>query len=320
MTDIKNSLKQMLCSDNKFIKYFVRRLYNALFKNKLVFIIRFRPYMNDEKYIKWLYKKRFGVEPNLTEPKNFNEKSNWRKLYDRQPQYTDMVDKYKLKKVVEEKVGAGYTIPVLGVWNRAEEIDFETLPSKFVLKANHAGGVIVCRDKKTFEIKKAIKELNQTLKIDYFSMSREWPYKNVKRKILCEEYMGENLIDYKNYCFNGKAMYTFVWKNKSRKDGRKPMAYFCGAYDRKWEKSKIEILYPSLDEDIQKPECYEEMITIAEQLSAEIPFVRVDCYIINHKVYVGEMTFFPWGGFQKFKDESWNNRLGELEKLPGIDY
>ena len=151
---------------------------------------------------------------------------------------------------------------------------------------------------------------------DYFPMSREWPYKNVERKIICEQYMGENLTDYKNYCFNGKMLYSFVWKNESRADGRKPEAFFCGAYDREWKKTGIDIDYPSRTDVIDKPDCYDEMVVIAEKMSAGIPFVRVDCYIINNHVYVGEMTFFPWGGFQKFKDEYWNDYLGQLEKLP----
>lgn len=187
-----------------------------------------------------------------------------------------------------------------------------------MLKVNHAGGVIVCRDKGRFDKKGAIKELREALKADYFYGSREWPYKNVKRKVICEAYMGENLTDYKNYCFNGKLQYTFVWENESRSDGRKPTAYFCGAYDRQWQKSGIDIDYPTHDKLVGKPDCYEELVEIAEKMSAGIPFVRVDCYIINNQVYVGEMTFFPWGGFMKFKDEAWNRALGDLEELPDV--
>lgn len=128
--------------------------------------------------------------------------------------------------------------------------------------------------------------------------------------------MGENLTDYKNYCFNGKLQYTFVWENESRSDGRKPEAYFCGAYDRQWQKSGIEIDYPTRDKLVEKPTCYDELLEIVEKLSSGIPFVRVDCYIVNGHVYVGEMTFFPWGGFMKFKDEAWDRALGDLEVLP----
>lgn len=130
--------------------------------------------------------------------------------------------------------------------------------------------------------------------------------------------MGENLTDYKNYCFNGKLLYTFVWENQSRQDGRKPQAYFCGAYDREWNRSGIEIDYSSRDVKVDKPNCYNEMVSVAESMSKGTYFVRCDCYIINNQVYVGEMTFFPWGGFQIFKDKNDDIMLGELEKLPVI--
>lgn len=315
---IKNKLKTFMYSENRIIRNSAKIAYKAFMKSKLIYNIRYCPRMNDEKYIRRMYKKRFGVYPDLVNPKTFNEKNNWRKLHDRQAGYTDMVDKYQLKKIVLQLCGEGHTIPLLGVWDNPEEINFELLPEKFVLKPNHAGGVIVCREKALFNRAEAVAELKQSLNLDYFSMSREWPYKNVKRKIICEQYIGENLVDYKNYCFNGKLMYTFVWKNKSREDGRKPEPFFVGAFDREWNRTDIEIDYPSLEEDCEKPACYEELVTVAEKMSAEIPFVRVDCYIINNKVYVGEMTFFPWGGFMKFKDEKWNRRLGELERLPLI--
>lgn len=313
MEKIKKILKNKVAT-----KPIGRTLYQLFKNSSLVYNFRFKKNKDDYKYIEWRYFKKFGKKINLDNPKTFNEKNNWRKLYDRKPIYTLMVDKYKLKEVVKSKIGSGeYTVPLIEVWSSPDEIDFQNLPNKFVLKVNHAGGVIVCRDKKKFDIKKAKKELKEMLKFDYFYPSREWPYKNVERKVICEEYMGENLVDFKNYCFNGKVLYTFVWQNKSRVDGRKPEAYFCGAYDKNWEKSEIVIDYPTLENTtIEKPEVYDEMIKISEILSKEIPFVRVDCYIINNKVYVGEMTFFPWGGWMKFKDEKWDKLLGELQVLP----
>lgn len=294
----------------------IKRLYVRLIRSRLGECLLYKPNLNDRDYIIQKYQSCFGVAPDLDHPKNFNEKNNWRKLNDRRDIYTQMVDKYGIKTIVANRVGEKYAFPLLGVWNRPEDIDFSKLPNQFVLKVNHAGGVIVCRDKSTFDISKAIKELRQDQRINYYIFSREWPYKNVQRKIICEQYMGENLTDYKNYCFDGKLHYTFVWENQSREDGRKPQAYFCGAYDQNWKKSGLEIDYPSRDVLVEKPKCYEEMVRIAEAMSAGIPFVRVDCYIINDHVYVGEMTFFPWGGFMKFKDEKWNQMLGDLEKLP----
>lgn len=313
---VKSKLKGLLKSENRFVRKTAMIGYDCIRNSKILYAKEYKPLMNDRKYIEMVYKKRFGVMPDLDNPKNFNEKNNWRKLYDRRDIYTSMVDKYRIKDVVRERCGEGYAFPLLGVWNKPKEIDFSQLPDKFVLKVNHAGGVIVCRDKSTFDTESALRDLKSDLKIDYFHMSREWPYKNVKRRIIAEKYMGENLTDYKNYCFNGKLAYTLVWKNESREDGRKPDAFFCGAYDRDWNRTDFRIDYPTKDELVERPVCYDELVTVVEKMSAGIPFVRVDCYIIGGRVYVGEMTFFPWGGFQKFCDESWNLRLGEMQKLP----
>lgn len=272
-------------------------------------------YKDDEKYISMLYKKYFGKDLNLKSPKTFNEKNNWRKLYDRRPIYTTMVDKYRSKQYVAEKIGEGHTFQLLGVWDKSEQINFDILPDKFVLKSNHGGGIVACTDKRIFDKEKAVKDLNIMQALDYYCLSREWPYKDVQRKIIAEEYMGENLTDYKNYCFNGRVVYTLVWENASREDGRKPEAFFCGAYDRKWVKSGMKLGYPSLEKDIEKPECYDEMVNMAERLSEGYSFVRVDCYVLGNKVYVGEMTLFPWGGFQIFLDEEWDYILGDMEDI-----
>ncbi len=278
--------------------------------------IAFHANMSDEDYICMKYKERFGVLPDLKNPKNFNEKNNWRKLHDRKNLYTLMVDKYRIKGVITKRVGSEHMFQLLGVWDYPRQIEWERLPDKFVLKCNHAGGVVICRDKSQFDKKSAIKKLVREQKTNYFVRSREWPYKNVEKKIIAEQYMGENLIDYKNYCFDGKLAYTLVWQNHSRSDGMKPEAHFCGAYDREWDKTDMMLDYPSDEVLIEKPNCYDVMVEVAERMSQNIPFVRVDCYIVDHRVYVGEMTFFPWGGFQKFKDERWNLKLGNMERLP----
>ena len=290
----------------------IKRVYEIAHKLK-IFATR---NICDEIYISELFSHKLGYTLNLVTPKTFNEKNNWRKLNDRCEIYTQMVDKYRLKSIVEERCGSGYTIPLLGVWNDPLDIDFDALPDRFVLKPTHSGGVIVCRNKQLFDRKGAIKELKNALKENYYWASREWPYKNVPRKVIAEEYMGENLTDYKNYCFNGKLQYTFVWSNESRVDGHKPQAFFCGAYNRSWKKSEIAIDYPTKDTEYPRPDSYEQMVEIAEKLSKDIPFVRVDCYCVDGQVYVGEMTFFPWGGFMKFKDKIWDDKLGELEMLP----
>ena len=316
---LKQYIKSGLESKSGFSGWIFKQIYSLfLFYNqsRILFFFKFKPYMDDKKYINKLYKKRFNKRCNLTSPQTFNEKINWRKLYDRKNEYTSMVDKYKVKEIIKEKCGEQYRIPLLEVWDKPQDINFDMLPTKFVLKANHAGGVIICRDKTIFNKKKAISELSHSLKDNYYLRSREWPYKDIERKIICEKYVGENLTEYKNYCFNGKLQFTFVWKNKSRADGRKPKPYFCGAYDREWHKTNIEIDYPSIDEVSEKPNCYNELVAVAEKMSKSIPFVRVDCYMIDNQVYVGEMTFFPWGGFMRFKDEKWDQVLGEMMILP----
>ena len=319
MAVMHNVKEHLLSSNNKAIRKCSEALYACFLSfvnGRFMAFFHEKPWMSDRRYIEKLYYKRFGVKPDLDNPKTFNEKNNWRKLHDRRDIYTQMVDKYRAKEFIAERCGEGHTARLLGVWDDPADIDFDALPDQFVLKPNHAGGIIVCRDKSTFDKKKAVKELKKALKINYYLASREWPYKNVPRKVIVEEYMGENLTDYKNYCFNGKLQYTFVWSNESRADGRKPQAYFCGAYDRSWKKNEIAIDYPTKGIEYPRPDCYEQMVEIAEKMSKNIPFVRVDCYCINGQVYVGEMTFFPWGGFMKFKDKTWDDKFGELEQLP----
>lgn len=296
---------------HKRLKSFILKLMN----NRLYSFFHYSQWQDDKKYLIKLYKRRLGTVLNLDNPKSFNEKNNWRKLYDRNPIYTKIVDKYLVKEFVENRVGCSHTFKLLGVWDNPKAIDLATLPKEFVLKVNHAGGVIVCRDKAMFDFNKAKKELAHGLKINYFCISREWPYKNVKRKIIAEQYMGENLTEYRNFCFNGHVKYILVSENKSSENGRKPQPNFCGCYDTNWQKTDMELNHPSINKVINKPINYDEMVKIAEALSKDISFVRVDCYIIDNNVYVGEMTFFPYGGFMLFKDEKWNLLLGDLERL-----
>ena len=271
----------------------------------------------DELYLHFYWPtKQMGYKLNLNNPKTFNEKNNWRKLHDRRDIYTQMVDKYRAKEFIAERCGEGHTARLLGVWDDPADIDFDALPDQFVLKPNHAGGIIVCRDKSTFDKKKAVKELKAALKRNYYLASREWPYKNVERKIIAEEYLGENLIEYNNYCFNGRLVFTGVSENISRADGRKPQDFFCGAYDREWKKYEIGKDCASIEKECPQPTCYQQMLEIAEKLSKDTIFLRVDCFLEDERLCFGEMTFFPTGGFTKFKDRVWDEKLGELEKLP----
>ncbi len=277
-----------------------------------------KPWMSDKRFLKYYYKKRMGEELNLENPVTFAEKLNWLKLHDRKPIYTTMVDKYLCKEFVKERVGEKYVVPNLGVWKNPKDIDFDKLPDKFVLKVNHAGGIVVCRDKSTFDRKKAIKDLKKGLKENYFIQSREWPYKKIKKRIIAEEYLGENLVDYKNYCFHGEVKFTYIMKNSSNEEGRKPINYFCGAYDTEWNKTDIVKVYKRLDIDVEKPKIYDEMRQVVEKIAKDIPFVRVDCYIFDDKLYIGEMTFFPSGGFDMFTEKQTAVKVGEMLDLTKV--
>lgn len=272
--------------------------------------------LSDKDYLKLRYKSNFHKNINFDNPKTFNEKLQWLKLYDRNPEYTKMVDKYEAKKYIADIIGEEYIIPTLGVWDKFEDIDFNKLPNQFVLKCTHdSGGVVICKDKSKLNIEKAKKKINKSLKRNYYYSGREWPYKNVKPRIIAETYMEnegeEDLNDYKFMCFNGKVNCSFVCTERRSKEGLK-VTFF----DLNWTKMPFERHYPSSTENIKKPENYELMIKLAEKLAKNIPFVRVDFYEIDGKLYFGELTFFPGSGFEEFTPEEWDKKLGDMLELP----
>ena len=280
-------------------KYFtVEGLYNCILPDKM--------------YIKKLYKFRTGKKLNLKNPQTFNEKQNWLKLYDRKPIYTIMVDKYKAREYIAEKIGEQYLVPLLGVWDSPDEIDFDALPDEFVLKCNHDNGVIICRDKKQLDIEKTKKELAFRLSRDYYRKLREWPYKNVPRKIICEKLMkninGDELFDYKLFCFNGKVKLIEV--NSERFSGVCKEDHF----DINWNHFNV-TGKPSSEKELKKPEFLNTMIEIAENCSHSVPFLRVDFNHWNNQLYMGEFTLF-YGGAMKLFEEPWETKLGEWIELP----
>lgn len=280
--------------------------------------------LSDKTYIKKLYFRQMGKVPNLDDPKTFTEKLQWLKLYDRKPEYTKMVDKYAvreyIKSLVESKgntcsdLGLNF-IPLLGVWDRAEDIDFATLPNQFVLKCNHDNGPIICKNKNTFNIEGARNELRKKLKMDYYKFSREWPYKNVKRKVICEQYMndgsGDALTDYKFFCFNGVPKYLYVDRFIAGEE-------YLDFYDMDFNHMPFKRLdYPNqYNGEVSKPKCFKKMKVIATILTQNIPSVRCDFYEINGEIYFGELTFFTAGGFIPFYPEEWDLKLGEMIDLP----
>lgn len=285
----------------------------------------------DKIYIKKLYKMRVGKELDLKNPISFNEKLQWIKLYDRRPEYTLMVDKYAVRDYVKDKIERrGLTcsdiglnfIPLLGVWDKVEDIDLSSLPNQFVLKPNHCSEVVICRDKlnNAFQCKKGTLKneeevrayLNYRMKQNYYKASREWPYKNVKRKIICEQYVSDDnnlsLLDYKFYCFNGEVKILLVVSGRFH-DTR--MDYF----DRELNHLPFVLGEPHSNSQVLFPKHIKEMIDIAEILSEGIPQVRVDLYYVKEMIFFGEYTFFESGGFGKFIPNKWDEILGQWIQL-----
>lgn len=269
----------------------------------------------DSWYLSLKYYKNFRRFPDLKHPKTFNEKLQWLKLHDRKPIYTTMVDKYEAKQYVANIIGEEYIIPTLGVWNRAEDINFDSLPNQFVLKATHdSGRVVICKDKTTLNRAEIIKEMRKSLQRNFYAVGREWPYKNVKRRIIAETFMvnesDTELKDYKVFCLNGQPEIIEVDYGRFTKHMR-------NIYDKEWNFIEMEIQYPSdRTHKIQKPENFDKMLDLARKLSKGIPHVRVDFYNIDNQLYWGELTFFHGSGMEHFNPKEWDKRLGELIVLP----
>lgn len=281
------------------------------FNNKGIHIL------NDKKYLKLLYKLSLSKNLNLKNPQTFNEKLQWLKLNDRNPEYTKMVDKYQAKKYVADIIGEEYIIPTLGVYDKFDDIDFSKLPNQFVIKCTHdSGGLVICKDKTNLKIKKEKNKLEKSLKKNFYYSSREWPYKNVKPRIIIEKYMEDSnttqLNDYKIMCFNGEPKCSFVCTDRDNKELGLAVTFF----DLEWNKMPFERHYRSSNKKIERPVNYNKMLELSKKLSKDIPFVRVDWYEINGKLYFGELTFYPGAGFEEFTPEEWDYKLGEMIKLP----
>ncbi len=270
----------------------------------------------DKAYLSLKYRLKFGKKMPWEKPVTFNQKLQWLKLYDRNPEYSRMVDKYEAKIYVAEKIGEEYTIPTLGIWDKFDDIDFNTLPDKFVLKCTHdCGSVILCKDKSTFDIERAKKKLDYAMKKNYYYGEREWAYKSVKPRIIAEEYMEDEktaeLRDYKFFCFNGEAKMLFIATDRQTKGEETKFDFF----DMEYNHLPFTNGHPNAKVLPEKPLCFDEMRALAEKLSAGIPHLRVDFYEVNGKVYFGELTFSHFGGFVKFNPEEWDEKIGEWVDL-----
>ena len=278
--------------------------------------------VSDVEYIRKTFMYKVGYELNIEEPVFFNEKIQWLKLYNRKPEYTIMVDKYKVRQYVAQQIGEKYLIPLLGVWDTPEEIDFKDLPNQFVLKCNHnsGNGMCICKDKTKLDIAKVKRKLRRSLKSNFYLTWREWPYKDVPRKIIAEKFMsdgsGSDLRDYKFYCFNGIPKYCQVISNRTT-------AETIDFFDMEWKLQGFTgLALPPLPHSavpIKRPSCYEEMQLLARKLAKSIPFVRIDFYEIEGRVYFGEITFFPASGFGEFTPREWNKKMGDMIDLSGVE-
>lgn len=275
--------------------------------------------LSDKLYLQWYYRLTMGEPLDLKNPKKLTEKLQWLKLHNRIPQYTTMVDKYAVKQYVAERIGQKYIIPTLGVWDKAEEIDFDILPNRFVLKTTHGGGgggIIICTNKDQLDKVKTIGYLNRSLKRgDIYRRLKEWPYKNVPRRIIAEQYMEDTklkeLRDYKFFCFNGQCKCFKV-------DFDRFIKHRANYYDSMGRLLLFgEVACPPLyEKKIDLPDNLNEMIDLANKLSKDVPFLRVDFYVVNGKIYFGELTFFPASGLGLFTSDEWNIRLGSWLQLP----
>lgn len=306
------------------MKRIFEQVKNFIFDKQIRFgylsTLGFFNWIPDDIYLKKEFKVRMGKELNLNNPQTFNEKIQWLKLYDRHPEYTMMVDKYAAKQYVASKIGDEYIIPTLGVWTKFDDIDFDKLPKKFVLKCTHdSGGLVICKDKSTLDIAAAKRKIEHCLKRKYYYIHREWPYKNVPPRIIAEKYMTDNvntstnetLKDYKFYCFDGKVRFLMINSDRNFKTSTK-----ADYFDRDFNWLDFTWGYEHANVRPVKPDCFDEMIAISEKLSKGLPHVRVDLYECNGQIYFGELTFYDGSGFDKIEPIEWDYKIGKMLKLP----
>lgn len=303
----------------RIIKSFIRfkKLIKCFFRKYFSICDPIHTLLSDKCFIKLQYKERLNKKLDLHNPVTFNEKLNWLKLYNRNPLYTTLVDKYAVKDCVAKLIGDQYIIPTLGVWKDFDEIDFDKLPNQFVLKCTHdSHSIVLCKDKSSFDYEKAKLKLNSALSENYYCWGREWPYKNVPPRIIAEKYMenssGETTTEYKIYCFDGEAKIIRVFTEYFTSDG--PHSDF---YDLDWKhldmrKGNV----PNSGDVFPKPAEFDRLLELAKDLSKGIPHVRVDFCCWDSKLYFNEFTFFESGGYPEWHPEEWDTIMGNWLKLP----
>lgn len=283
--------------------------------SRIVMLEQISRLIPDKSYLKMVYYLRTGQKLDLDYPQTFNEKIQWLKLHNSSDLCSQAVDKFLVRNIVEERIGNDYLIPLIGTWERSEDIEFDRLPNEFVLKCNHdSGSVIVCRDKSKLDISKVKQRLSKALQKHYFWVGREYPYKKVRPRIICEKLMQDNnspdLVDYKFFCFNGEPKILFYASERfTSSDGITRFDFYDMDFhhlDISREGHPHSTNKPNISMDI-----FDKMKFICRTLSKDFPFVRVDLYLINNRIYFGELTFHPGGGFVNFVPEKWNSIFGK---------
>lgn len=296
---------------NIIVRIFTKKFYVR--EQLLLLIARFVP---DKLFLETIFPMRVGYKLNFANPQTYNEKLQWLKLYDRRPEYTQMVDKAEAKKYVANIIGEEHVIPTLAVYDKVEDIKFDELPNQFVLKCTHdSGGIVVCRDKSQLDKKAALAILNRGLSRNYYYQNREWPYKNVKPRIIAERYMEDEsgeLKDYKIFCFDGVPKAMFIATDRFNKNEDTKFDF----YDMDFNHLPFTNGHPNATKEIRKPKGFDEMKRLASELSKGMPHARIDFYDVNGKVYFGEITFFHWSGMVPFEPIDWDYTMGSWLKLP----
>ena len=260
------------------------------------------------------FEEQVGYKPNIDNPKTFNEKMQWLKLYNEDPLLTKCADKYLVRNYIKEKIGEEYLIPLIGVYNNPDEIDFSALPNQFVLKVNWGSGQnIIVKDKSQLNIEETKTKLNEWLepRSNHYFYSFEWSYKNIKPKIICEKYIqqqNDDLYDYKFMCYNGIIKNLFVVSNRKNN-------LYVDFYDINWNKLPFKRKYKNSPNGIEKPDNLYKLIKLAETIGKDFPFARVDFYNVNNQIYFSEVTFYPGNGMEAFEPIEWDYELGKLLKI-----
>ena len=272
---------------------------------------------NTDRFIKLIelsYSASAGTKFDINNPKTFNEKIQWLKAFDSTPLKTQLADKYLVRDWLKEQIGEEYLVPLLGVWDKFDDIDFDSLPDKFALKCNHSSGMnLIVTDKSKIDMKKAKEDFDRWIATNFAFVNGELHYRDIPPKIIAEEYldMSDGIKDYRFFCFNGTPKQVWVDKYSGTPNHKRAI------YDMDWNKIDMTCRWPDGGEELaEKPKTFELMKDISIRLSKEFVFVRVDFFEVDGKLYMGELTFTPMNGTQRFNPPEWNLKLGEMMELP----